>query len=304
MTSTISELWRYPAKSMVGESLTRVAVTDTGVLGDRGWAVRDEVRGGIRGAKKISQLMRLSARYLAEPTGSLPPPDIEIGLPDGSTVLSSAPDVNSRLTAALGHEVTLWPLQPAENLDHYRRGAPDSDDPLVELRGMFGRTEQDPLPDFSGLPLDVLLEFESPPGTYYDAFPLLLMTTNSLRSLQELTPGSRADVRRFRPNVLISAPDDADNPFPEEAWVGRKVAVGNAVFEVPAACPRCVMITHEVDDDLPTDRALLRTVIRHAHQNLGVYATVVTPGEIAVGDEVRILESYSRGQSPGAGRMT
>jgi hypothetical protein len=35
-----------------------------------------------------------------------------------------------------------------------------------------------------------------------------------------------------------------------------------------------------------------------------VYATVVTPGEIAVGDEVRILESYSRGQSPGAGRMT
>jgi uncharacterized protein YcbX len=115
------------------------------------------------------------------------------------------------------------------------------------------------------------------------------MTTGSLRSLQELTPGSRADVRRFRPNVLIATPDDADDPFPEESWVGRKVACGSAVFEVSAACPRCVMITHAVDD-LPTDRAILRTVIRHAHQNLGVYATVVTPGEIAIGDEVRLLD--------------
>jgi uncharacterized protein YcbX len=289
MTSSVSELWRYPAKSMLGESLSRVAVTDAGVLGDRGWAVRDEVRGGIRGAKKISQLMRLSARYLAEPTGALPTPDIEIGLPDGSTVLSSAEDVDARLSAALDHEVTLWPLQPADNLDHYRRGAPDSDDAMAELRGMFGRTEDEPLPDFSGMPLDVLVEFESPPGTYFDAFPLLLMTTSSLRSLEELTPGSRADVRRFRPNVLVSTPDDPDNPFPEEAWVGRKVAVGAAVFEVVTACPRCVMITHEVGD-LPTDRALLRTVIQHAHQNLGVYAKVVTPGELSVGDEVRVLD--------------
>jgi uncharacterized protein YcbX len=289
MTSTVSELWRYPAKSMVGESLPRVAVTDAGVVGDRGWAVRDEVRGGIRGAKKISQLMRLSARYLSEPTGSLPPPDIEIGLPGGTTVLSSAEDVNARLTAALDHEVTLWPLQPADNLDHYRRGAPDSDDALAELRGMFGRTDEEPLPDLSGLPLEVLAEFESPPGTYYDVYPLHLMTTASLRSLERLTPGSRADVRRFRPNVLISTPDDPDNPFPEEAWAGRKVACGDAVFEVVSACPRCVMITHEVDD-LPKDRALLRTVIRHARQNLGVYATVVTPGEITVGDEVRLID--------------
>ena len=39
MTSTIKELWRYPVKSMIGESLSRVAVTETGVVGDRGCAV-------------------------------------------------------------------------------------------------------------------------------------------------------------------------------------------------------------------------------------------------------------------------
>lgn len=153
---------------------------------------------------------------------------------------------------------------------------------------MFGRTEGEPLPDLSTLPLEMLAEFESPPGTYYDVYPLHLLTTASLRSLERLTPGSRADVRRFRPSMLVATPDDPDSPLPEEDWVGRKVAVGSAVFEVVGPCPRCVMITHEVDD-LPTDRALLHTVIREAHQNLGVYATVVTPGEIGVGDQLRFL---------------
>jgi len=77
--ASISELWRYPAKSMMGESLDTATITAGGVLGDRGWAVRDEVRGGIRGAKKIGALMKLSARYLAEPTGELPPPPIAVG---------------------------------------------------------------------------------------------------------------------------------------------------------------------------------------------------------------------------------
>jgi MOSC domain-containing protein YiiM len=49
------------------------------------------------------------------------------------------------------------------------------------------------------------------------------------------------------------------------------------------------MVTHAVADE-PADRALLRTVIREASQNLGVYATVVRPGTIAVGDCLRVLD--------------
>jgi hypothetical protein len=39
---------------------------------------------------------------------------------------------------------------------------------------------------------------------------------------------------------------------------------------------------------LPHDPAVLRTIVRDAGQNLGVYATVEAAGHIAVGDEVQI----------------
>jgi len=67
VAARVIQLWRYRAKSMMGERLDVAAVTARGVLGDRGWAVRDEVRGGIRGAKKIGGLTQLGAQYLEEP---------------------------------------------------------------------------------------------------------------------------------------------------------------------------------------------------------------------------------------------
>ena len=67
------------------------------MVGDQWWAVRDEVRGGIRGAKKIGDLMKLSAAYLGKPVSAGTPPAIRIGLPDGATVDSTDDDVDARL---------------------------------------------------------------------------------------------------------------------------------------------------------------------------------------------------------------
>jgi uncharacterized protein YcbX len=283
---TVASVWRYPAKSMMGDEFMSLPVDRGGVVGDRGWAVKDEVRGGIRGAKKIAGLMRLHARYVEEPRAGAAPPPIEIKLPDGATLRSDDPDANERLSKFLEHPVTLCPLQPATDLDHYRRGAPDTDDFDAEMRQIFGREPDEPLPGFEGLPLDVLIEYESPPGSYFDAFPILVVTDRSLATLAGLAPGSDFDVRRFRPNVVVAL-DESDGDFPEQSWIGHRLRVGEVELVVTAACPRCVMVTRDFGD-LPEDRNVLRTIVREAEQNVGVYANVTGPGTLRAGAPVTL----------------
>ncbi|MDJ0878705.1 MAG: MOSC domain-containing protein [Halieaceae bacterium] len=280
---TVAEVWRYAVKSMGGECLPSTEVGLGGVPGDRAWAVRDEVRGGIRGGKKIPGLMQLKAAYSNPPAAAGSSP-AEITLPDGSTVGTGDVDVNERLSAALDHNVSLWPLLPADALDHYRRGAPDQEDFEQELRDMFGREPHEPLPDLALFPPE-LIEFESPPGTYFDAFPILLLSTSSLETLRAASD-SVIDVRRFRPNFLLDLPEAG---LPEQAWHGRRVKLGEAVLSVTVECPRCVMTTHGFDD-LPRDPGIMRTLVQEAGGSLGVYATVESPGTVAVGDSIELLD--------------
>jgi uncharacterized protein YcbX len=279
----VGELWRYPVKSRMGERVEQMTLAERGVVGDRAWATRDEVRGGIRGAKKIGPLMKLGARYLEEPVAEHVTA-VEITLPDGSTVMSDAPDVHVRVSAAIEHPVTVWPLQPAEDLEHYRHGPPDHPDFVDELRAMFDLDPDEPLPNLSAFPVE-LIEYESLPGTYYDAFPLLLVTDSSLAALQSLAPDSAIDVRRFRPNIVVQAGEPG---FVEDAWIGRTLRVGAAVLEVAAACPRCVMTTRAFAD-LPEDRSIMRTLVKHHRQELGVYASIIEPGMVQNGDEIELL---------------
>lgn len=278
----IEQIWRYPVKSMVGGRVDSAEVGETGIVGDRTWAVRDQVRGGIRGAKVLGGLMQLSARY-AGPDGG----HVVITLPDGRSVSTDDPDAAAVISAAIDHEVTLEPLHPPEDLEHYRRGAAYHDDPMEELRSIFGRTEDEPLPDLSAFP-PVIFEHESPPGTYYDAFPLLLLTTSALRSLQEALPESAIDIRRFRPSVVVDTGDEPGHP--ELAWTERRIQIGDVMLETTIACPRCVMVTREIDDDTPRDRSILRHIVKDLGQNVGVYAKVVTPGTIRTGDPVSLVE--------------
>ena len=278
----VDQIWRYPVKSMMGSTVDVARLDAEGIVGDRTWAVRDQVRGGIRGAKVLGGLMRLSARY----TGDTRAP-VEITLPDGRVVSTDEPDAAAAVSGAIDHEVTLEALRPADDLDHYRRGQAYHDDMMDELRSWFGRTEDEPLPDLSSFPPEII-EFESPPGTYYDAYPLMLMTTSALRALQEALPDSVIDVRRFRPSMVIDSGDESGHP--EAAWVSRRLRIGETELSVVSACPRCVMVTREIDDAAPQDRAILRHVVRELDHNVGVYATIEAPGEVRTGDAVTLLD--------------
>jgi uncharacterized protein len=279
----LHEIWRYPVKSMVGGTVESAELSVLGIVGDRHWAVRSQELGGIRGAKRIGDLMKFSAAYT---DGTR----VQITLPDGSTVHSDDADVDARISTALGHRVALESLPADGNLDHFRRGPGGGGDPVQELRDIFGREADEPLPDFSAFPPEVV-EFESPPGTHYDCWPLLVMTTSAVRSLAAALPGSNTDIRRFRPSLVVDTGDDAGHP--EFSWTGRTAVIGGdsgPLIEFLKPCPRCVMTTREVAGGIPADKQVLRHIVRDLDQNLGVYARITRPGTVRTGDEVRFVQ--------------
>jgi uncharacterized protein len=303
----VCEIWRYPVKSMGGEKLDGCAVGMSGIPGDRGWAVRDEAAGEIRGAKFLPKLLQCSPRYREQPTdGKIP--HVDISLPDGTQTGSDEPNVNSRLSELLGRAVTLCPLRPASDKAHYRRAQPGASvmsrlsrfRPLrpylgtilrlarldAPTREMFSREPDEPLPDFSAIPPE-LFEFTSPPGTYFDLAPIHLLTTASLAAMARLNPAAAWDVRRFRPNFLIETESGIEG-LVEAGWSGRALRLGELTLKCEISTVRCGMTTH-AQAELPKDPTVLRTIVRDAGQNLGVYASAVNSGRVAVGDAAELL---------------
>lgn len=285
-TGTITQIYRYPVKSMGGEALDQTDVGDKGVLGDRAWAVRDEVKGGIKGAKKFPALMQCHARYLDTPSAERPSARAEIELPDGSLVSTGEESAASQISAAIGNEVSLWPLVSIDDLEHYRRTGGEALASEEGLRAVFAREPGEPLPDLSVFPAE-LMEYESPLGTYFDAFPLLIMTQAALDFVQSKAGESMIDVRRFRPNFVVNTGESSQG-FVEEDWAGKKMRIGGLTVQAEVICPRCVMTTHGFDE-LPKDPTIMRTLVRETGGHLGVYASVLEPGEVRLGDEIEIL---------------
>ena len=154
-----------------------------------------------------------------------------------------------------------------------------------ELRAVFGRLPDEPLPDLAGF--EELLEFESPPGTYFDAFPISIMSQQSLATMDQLEGESRFDVRRFRPNLLVDIPE-TDHPFPEQGWVGKTLLIGSVTLKIDTTCPRCAMTTHGFDD-LPQDAQIMRKLVANSEGNLGIYASVLRAGKVTAGDSVSVV---------------
>jgi uncharacterized protein YcbX len=116
-----------------------------------------------------------------------------------------------------------------------------------------------------------------------DAGPGLvhILSTAAVDYARKLLPDSVIDERRFRPTLLLTV-DGGPEPI-EEAWVGRTVAAGSARFEVIERTERCVMVNHD-RAGLPRDGRILRALATHNDMRLGVYAKVVVPGTVHVGD--------------------
>lgn len=116
-TGTVSSLWRFPVKSMLGERIARATVTPYGFLGDRGYALVDGKTDAVVSAvntRDYPNLFRFKARYLTEPSPDNPLPAVEIELPDGAVVSSDDEGVDSILSEHMGRSVRLSRSAPEQ----------------------------------------------------------------------------------------------------------------------------------------------------------------------------------------------
>jgi uncharacterized protein len=264
---SIAAIWRYPVKSMRGEELDEGEITDRGLLGDRTYALIDVETGKVVSAKnprKWGNLFEFRSTLVEPPSHLDAIPAARITLPDASAVRTDDPGVEERLSSLLGRTVRMAASPP----------------PASRIEGYW--------PDYDWLEArDEFFHVELPAGTFFDGSLVHFITTATLERLAALSPQSRFDVRRFRPNFIIEVPDKSAG-FIEDAWVGRTITIGNEVrLMVTHPCPRCVMTTLP-QEGLPKDPNVLRTAVRYNQGNVGVNASVLRGGRVRRGDALAV----------------
>jgi uncharacterized protein YcbX len=275
---------------MLGEQLDAAEVAEGGLVGDRAYAIRDRATGKVASAKHPKlwpNLLACRAAFVEPPRAGDEFPPVRIQLADGSSVLSDAADVDAVLSSFFGREVEL--ARAAQNgytIDQYHPDEENYDpeghrDEVVEARlGAAFFNDR-------GLPSAV------PEGSFFDLYPLSVLTTSSLDQLGELEPQSRFDARRFRMNLIVDTPARG---FVENEWLGRTLAIGDDVrLGVALPDPRCVMPSL-AQEDLPKDSRILKALAQHNRIDVagalypcaGVYAVAEATGTIRRDDRVSL----------------
>lgn len=93
--------------------------------------------------------------------------------------------------------------------------------------------------------------------------------------------GIDSDPRRLRVNLVV----ETDEPFVEEGWLGREITVGDARLRVVERIERCRTVD-VAQDGTTAEGRLLKPLTKEREMSLAVYADVVVPAVIRVGDGV------------------
>jgi uncharacterized protein YcbX len=257
MLGTITQVWRYPVKSMQGHRVDHLDVGPGGAADDRRWAVVDPAAGRVLSAKRWPALLQATARWEGD--------DVVVVLPGGDEVVAGDPAADAAASAWLGRDVAFARPDPGAALP-FVMGTDPTDDASADF------------------------EWAGPPGTWLDLADVHLLTTTSLATAAALAPGSVFDIRRFRPTVVVDTDDHAAaGTWPEDDWVGAPVRLGGATIEGFMRTVRCAMPTR-AQPGLDADPEVSRALQRQHGNDLGLYANVPAggSGRLAVGDAVAL----------------
>lgn len=272
MTLHISQLWHYPLKSAQGISRSTMLLDAHGLQHDRRWLLVD-TDGQMLTQRQQPQLGALQVQVSAT-----------------SLILTWA-----------GQSLTAQPLQELTEIvqvwDDQMPAHPvcmTVNQQLSQWLGLAVRLMY--CPDQAQRPVDPVYATGHHTG-FSDGFPMLLLSQASLDDLSILW-GAPIDVRRFRPNLVISGDCAA---FAEDHW--SSLQVGELIFDLVKPCSRCVIPTLDPDDQQPT-QGFARFLAKQRRQSDGkIYlgqnivlrqAQNITDfkkqlGQLSVGDQVDIL---------------
>lgn len=122
--------------------------------------------------------------------------------------------------------------------------------------------------------------------------PVTVVSAASIRRLAQEGGWQGVDARRFR--MLIEVEGVAAHA--EDSWVGRRLSVGEAVIRARGHVGRCLITSRDPESgqvDLSTLDVLesyRRDLGTTEPLPFGVYAVVVAPGAVKVGDPVTVEE--------------
>jgi len=119
----------------------------------------------------------------------------------------------------------------------------------------------------------------------FDVGAVSLISRQTVERLAEET-GTKANPWRFRPNLVVDL--EGGGAFEELKWVGRVLRLGEkARIAVTEVDERCVMITLDPATGEASPQ-ILKCVVQQHNKCAGVYATVLTPGEVRAGGRIQL----------------
>jgi uncharacterized protein YcbX len=117
----------------------------------------------------------------------------------------------------------------------------------------------------------------------FDDASISVIASDTVREIGRLA-GHTADVRRFRPNIVVRLLRSV--PFQEGEWLGGVLSFGEGdaapAITVALHDVRCSMINLDPDSASSTPE-FLKTVVRTNNNKAGIYGAVIRVGQIAVG---------------------
>lgn len=265
---TVTDLFRFPVKSLRGHALECAEIGPRGISGDRRWMLVDD-NGRFVTRREVPELAlfdtaldgsALVIRHLVHGCCRVPQPDddaptIEVRIWGDTVRVRTTGDASTKyLSRALGRS----------------------------LRLMYQG-------DDSVRPIDPGFAVPGDQIALSDGFPLLLITTASLAALNAELAEPVA-MARFRPNIVI----DGAPAWREDHW--RRIRIGNVTLRLPKPCSRCIVITQDpLSGARENGNKPLSTLMRIGRMGkggvmFGQNAIPENSGTISAGDQIDVLE--------------